>query len=91
VRMALGARRSSVHRLVLNEAGRLAAVGVVAGLVCAMAGTTLLRKLLYGTQAWDASTLIAVAVVMTISALLASYIPARRAANIDPIQAMRNE
>jgi len=91
VRMALGAQRSSVHRLVLNEAGRLAGVGVVAGLVCAMAGTTLLRKLLYGTQAWDASTLIAVAVVMTISALVASYIPARRAANIDPIQAMRNE
>jgi macrolide transport system ATP-binding/permease protein len=91
VRMALGAQRSAVHRLVMNEAGRLAAVGVVAGLVCAMAGTTLLRKLLYGTETWDASTLIAVAAVMTVSALLASYLPARRAANIDPIQAMRNE
>jgi predicted permease len=91
VRMALGAARGSVYRLVLGEAGRLTAVGIVAGLLCSVAGATLMRKLLFGTQPWDAPTLGVVAVSLTVFALLASFIPARRAASVNPVDALRTE
>jgi macrolide transport system ATP-binding/permease protein len=91
VRMALGAQRSSVYQLVLGEAGRLIAVGVVVGLAAAVGAATLMRKLLFGVQAWDAGTLLGVAVVLGASALLASYIPARRAASVNPTEALRAE
>ncbi len=91
VRMALGAQRSSVHRMVLGGAVRLTAIGIVLGLVGALAASTLLRKLLFATKAWDLPTLVAVAGVMAAAALLASYIPARRAASIDPMRALRSE
>jgi macrolide transport system ATP-binding/permease protein len=89
VRMALGAQRGSVYQLVLGEAGRLIAFGLVAGLICAVAAATLMRKLLFGTQPWDVPTLVAVATVLTVSALSASYIPARRAASVNPVEALR--
>ena len=89
--MALGAQRSSIYRLIMTEAGWLAAIGVVAGLVCSVVTATLMRNLLFGTQAWDVSTLAAVAAVLTASALLASYLPARRAASIHPVDALRAE
>jgi predicted permease len=91
VRMALGAQRSSVYRLILNEAGWLIAVGIAAGLICSVVAATLMRKLLFGTQAWDVPTLAAVAAVLAASALLASYIPARRATKVDPMVALRYE
>ncbi|MGB0123794.1 MAG: FtsX-like permease family protein, partial [Silvibacterium sp.] len=91
VRIALGAQRGSVYRLILKEAGWLTAIGIAAGLVCSIAAATLMRNLLFGTQAWDAPTLIAVAAVLAVSALLASYIPARRAASVNPIEALRAE
>ncbi len=91
IRMALGAERSTVYRLVLKEAGWLTAVGIVIGLVCSVASATLIRKLLFGVHSWDAPTLAAVAAVLGISALLASYIPARRAASVNPIEALRAE
>jgi predicted permease len=91
VRMALGAQRSSVYRLVLKEAGRLIAVGVVLGLAGSVGAAMLMRKLLFGVQAWDAWTLIGVAVVLAISALMASYFPARQAASVDPAEALRAE
>ena len=91
VRMALGAQRGTVYRLILKEAVRLTVFGIVAGIGCALIATTLLRKLLFGVQSWDAATLIAVAAVLGISALIASYIPARRAASIDPVIALRAE
>jgi ABC-type antimicrobial peptide transport system permease subunit len=91
VRMALGAQRSSVYRLILREAGRLAAIGIVAGLLCSLAATTLLRSLLFRVQTWDVATLVAVAVVLGSSALLASYLPARRAASVNPTEALHAE
>lgn len=91
VRMALGAQRSSVYQMVLKEAGQLIIVGLVVGLGGAVAAATLIRKLLFGVQAWDAGTLAAVAVVLGISALLATYFPARRAASVNPTEALRAE
>jgi predicted permease len=91
VRMALGARRSSVYSLVLGEATRLIALGISLGLVGAVAAALLIRKLLFGVQAWDAATLVSVAVLLAVSALLASYIPARRAASVNPTDALRAE
>jgi ABC-type antimicrobial peptide transport system permease subunit len=91
VRMALGAQRSSVYSLVLGEATRLIALGISLGLVGAVAAALLIRKLLFGVQAWDAATLLSVAVLLAVSALLASYIPARRAASVNPTDALRAE
>jgi len=91
VRIALGAQRRSVYELILKEAVWLVAAGVAAGLVCSVAAATLIRGLLYGVQSWDAATLAAVSVVLVISALSASYIPARRAARVDPMVALRYE
>jgi len=91
VRMALGAQRRSVYQLILREAGWLTAIGILAGLVCSVAAASLMRKLLFGTQPWDAGTLAGVAVVLGASALLASYIPARHAASVNPVEALRAE
>ena len=91
VRMALGAQRSSVYQLVLGEAGRLIVVGVVVGLAGAVGAAMLMGKLLFGVQAWDAETLAGVAVVLSASAMVASYFPARRAASVNPTEALRAE
>jgi ABC-type antimicrobial peptide transport system permease subunit len=89
--MALGAARSSVYGLVLKEASRLTAIGLIAGLICSVAGASLMRKLLFGIEAWDAPTLVAVAVSLSAFAMLASYIPARRAATVNPVEALHAE
>jgi macrolide transport system ATP-binding/permease protein len=91
VRMALGAQRGSVYGLIMKEAGWLAGVGIFAGLLCSIAAATLIRGLLFGVRPWDGATLGAVGFVLAISALLASYIPARRAASVDPMVALRYE
>jgi len=91
VRMALGAQRSSVYQLILKEAGWLVGTGICAGLLCSIAAATLIRGLLFGVRSWDAATLAAVSVVLAMSAMLASYIPARRAAKVDPMVALRYE
>jgi len=91
VRMALGAQRSSVYQLVLGEAGRLIGAGIALGLGGAVGAAMLMRSLLFGVQAWDAGTLVAVAVVLGVSAMLASFIPARRAASVNPTEALRAE
>ncbi|HTX42135.1 MAG TPA: ABC transporter permease, partial [Acidobacteriaceae bacterium] len=91
VRMALGAERGAVQGMILREAGRLAAVGIVLGLGGAVAAAALMRSLLFGVKAWDVSTLASAAAVLGGFALLASYLPARRASRVNPVDALRAE
>ena len=91
VRMALGAQRGAVYRLILGQAGFVAAVGIVIGLGCAAPAAALLRGLLFGVQVWDLWMLGGVAAVLGICALVAGYFPARRAASINPVEALRAE
>jgi macrolide transport system ATP-binding/permease protein len=91
VRMALGAERKAVHLLILKEAGWLTLAGILTGALGSLAAATLMRKLLFGIQAWDVPTLMAVAAVLAMAALVASYVPARRAASVNPVEALRAE
>jgi macrolide transport system ATP-binding/permease protein len=91
VRMALGAQRSSVYRLVMRQAGWLTAVGLVIGLVCSVGASLFMRKLLFGVQAWDAVTLSCVVVLLGLASMGASFVPARRAASVNPVEALRAE
>jgi ABC-type antimicrobial peptide transport system permease subunit len=89
--MALGAQRREVYRLILQEAGRLVALGITAGLLCSVAATSVIGKLLFGVRSWDLPTIGLVVAVLAAAALLASYIPARRAASVNPVEALRAE
>jgi predicted permease len=91
LRIALGAQRGSVYQLVMKEAARLTAIGVAAGLAGSLAIANLIRSLLFGVRAWDSPTLVCSAGILAIAALAASYIPARRAAKVDPMVALRHE
>jgi ABC-type antimicrobial peptide transport system permease subunit len=89
--MALGAQRSSVYQLIMKEAAWVIGLGIFVGLICSVAAATLIRGLLFGVQSWDVATLAAVSTLLAISALLASYVPARRASKVDPMVALRYE
>ena len=91
VRMAIGARPGDVMRMVLDEGGKLAIAGVALGSVVALAGARLIRGLLFNVSATDPVTFIAVAAGLLGVALVASYIPARRATRVDPMVALRYE
>jgi macrolide transport system ATP-binding/permease protein len=91
VRMALGARRSSVYTLIVRQAGWLTLAGLAIGLVCSVGASLLMRNLLFGVQAWDATTLSGVAVVLGLATLAASFLPAHRAASVNPVEALRAE
>ena len=91
IRMALGARRLDVLRLILVGAGRVALIGVALGLVCALSLTSLLANRLYGVSPQDPITFVAVPSILIAVALLASYLPARRATKVDPMTALRYE
>ena len=91
IRMALGAATGNVLRLVLKEGMSLVGGGVAVGLIVAAAVTRLLASFLYGVNPLDAVTFVAIPMVLALVAFLASYLPARRAAKVDPMIALRYE
>jgi predicted lysophospholipase L1 biosynthesis ABC-type transport system permease subunit len=91
IRMALGARSSQVSGLVVLQSVRLAAVGVLVGLLGAVAATRVLQSLLFEVSSTDPMILGAVATMLIVLAAAASYAPARRAARVDPVEALRAE
>ena len=91
IRMALGAADDKVMRQVLMRGLRLTGVGVILGLAGAMAGTRLLTDMLFGVTATDPMTYAGVVLALTLVATLASFVPARRASRVDPIEALRAE
>jgi putative ABC transport system permease protein len=91
VRMALGARVEDVVRMVVRQGMRLAVIGLVVGAVAALATTRFLASLLFGVGAADPATFVAIPAILALVALLASWLPARRAARVDPMVALRGE
>ena len=91
IRMALGAQRGDVLRLVLRQSFALVLFGVVAGVVAALSGTRLLGSLLYGIGTGDLVTYGGVVLLLALAALVATYVPARRAMRVDPMVALRYE
>jgi ABC-type antimicrobial peptide transport system permease subunit len=91
IRMALGAQRADMLRLILRQSFTLVLIGIVAGIGGAIAGTRVLSTLLYGVSAGDVATYGAVVLLLALAALAASYIPARRAMNVDPMIALRHD
>ena len=91
VRLAVGADPGDVLRMMLGEAARLTATGVTVGLMAALALTRVMKGLVFGMSATDPATFVTVAGVLAMVALLASYLPARRAARFDPATVLREE
>ncbi len=91
IRMALGAQRTAMLRMVLRQSLTVVAIGIVIGLMAAFGATRLLASLLYGVGTNDVLTYASVVLLLGAAALLASYIPARRAMKVDPIIALRYE
>lgn len=91
IRMALGAGRRNVFGMVLGQGARLAGLGIVIGLVAAFGLTRVMASVLYGVKPTDPLTFTMVSVILAVIALLASYLPARRATRMNPIVALRHE
>jgi ABC-type antimicrobial peptide transport system permease subunit len=91
IRMAIGAQRASVIWLVLRESAVLIAVGVFVGLPLALGGTRLIKSFLFGVPAVDPLAIASAVLLILILASVAAYLPARRAARIDPMHALRHE
>jgi putative ABC transport system permease protein len=91
IRVALGAQRMDILRMALGEGMRMVVLGLVAGLIGAAALTRFLRSLLFNVTATDPIVFAAIAALLAAVALLACYIPARRATRVDPLVALREE
>jgi len=91
IRVALGAQRTNIMRMVLRQGLGLAITGTAIGLVCALIVSNLMAGLLYGVKPTDPLTFAGVAALLIVVALLACYIPGRRAMRVDPIVALRHE
>jgi ABC-type antimicrobial peptide transport system permease subunit len=91
VRMALGATRNRVYALTLGEAGAPVIAGIFAGLTASLLASRAIQNLLYGTQAVDAPVILTVTSLLLLSAVAAAFLPARRAASVDPLEALRSE
>jgi predicted permease len=91
IRMALGAPRGDVLKLILRDGARLAAIGIGAGVIAAVLAGYVLRSLLFGIAPWDPVTLLIVTAILSGVGLFASYMPARRAARLDPMKALHYE
>jgi ABC-type antimicrobial peptide transport system permease subunit len=91
LRMALGAQREDVMLLILGQGGRLVLIGLILGLAGALATSRFLAAMLYNLAPYDPMTLIGVALLLALVALLACWLPARRATKVDPLVALRHE
>lgn len=91
IRMALGASPRAVRNMVVRQGMKLALIGVGVGVAAALGLTRLISSMLYGVKAWDPVVFVSVAVLLSLIALLATYLPARRASRVDPVVALRYE
>jgi ABC-type antimicrobial peptide transport system permease subunit len=91
IRMALGAQPGQVRGMILFESTRLAVVGIVAGIAAALALARLIKSMLFGIQAYDPVALAGGASILLVVALAAGWIPARRAAGVQPMEALRRD
>jgi putative ABC transport system permease protein len=91
IRMALGATAGDVLRLILKQASLLILAGTAFGLAGAVAATRLIKTLLYGVSATEASVFVSAAILLVLTAFIAAYIPSRRATKVDPLVALRHE
>jgi len=91
IRMALGARGPDINRLIIRQGARLAAAGIAAGLLLALATARFLSAFIFGISPFDPVTFIAVTAALALAALIASWLPARRATRVDPVTALRHD
>ena len=91
IRMAVGASRGAILRAVLGKAGKLVSAGICLGLIGAMLLARVIASLLFGVTPFDVATLVGVTILLTVVALAASYLPARRASNVNPMDSLRYE
>jgi putative ABC transport system permease protein len=91
IRIALGASRTNIFRLVVTHGMKMALAGVAIGLLAAFGLTRLMTKMLFGVKATDPITFALISTLLVFVALLACYLPARRATKVDPLRALRTE
>ncbi len=89
IRMALGAEAARVQRMVVAQGARVLLVGIVVGLGVALAATRALESLLFGVESADVGTFLIMSAALALVGLLATYLPARRASSVDPIESLR--